>query len=198
MSPGDPRPAGRPGTRPDVGRIATVVAVLAAAVAVTVWSGALDSSGGGSADAGEGVVVRVIDGDTVDVDVGGTEERVRLIGVDTPESVAPDRPVQCFGAEASARTAELLPAGTAVRLERDEVSRDRYDRLLAYVYRVDDELLVNLDLIEGGFADAVTYGDNEALYDTFVAAESTARADGVGLWSVCGGPDVDIAPPPGR
>ena len=174
-----------------------VAAAVAVAVLFTTWSGALDSEGGPDLDAGEGTVVRVIDGDTVDVDLDGARERVRLIGVDTPESVARDRPIQCYGVEASDRTKELLPEGTAVRLERDEVSRDQYGRLLAYVYRLDDDLLVNLELIEGGFADAVTFGDNEALYDTFVAAESAARADGVGLWSACGGPDVDIAPAPG-
>lgn len=168
-------------------------AVVAVAVLLVVASGATDPAEPAS-DGGSGIVVRVIDGDTVDVDVSGRKERVRLIGVDTPESVAPDRPVQCYGAEASARTSELLPPGTPVRLERDEVARDRFGRLLAYLYRDDDDLLVNLDLIEGGFADAVTYGDNEALYDTFVAAEAGARADGAGLWSACGGPDVDLAP----
>ena len=193
MSSGDPRPAGRP----DVVRLAVIAATVAIVVVFTAWSGALDSDSGPTAAAGEGVVVRVIDGDTVDVDLDGTRERVRLIGVDTPESVAPERPVQCYGVEASDRTRSLLPEGTVVRLERDEVGRDQYDRLLAYVYRAEDDLLVNLDLIEGGFADAVTYGDNEALYDTFVAAEASARADGVGLWGACGGPDVDIAPPPG-
>lgn len=197
MSSGDPRPARRSGARPDVLRLVVIAATVAVAVVFTAWSGALDSESGPAPDAGEGAVVRVIDGDTIDVDLDGGRERVRLIGVDTPESVAPQRPVQCYGAEASDHTKELLPAGTIVRLERDEVGRDQYDRLLAYVYRADDDLLVNLDLIEGGFADAVTYGDNEALYDTFVAAESVARADGVGLWGACGGPDVDIAPPPG-
>ena len=128
----------------------------------------------------------------MDVRVNGVEERVRLIGVDTPESVARDRPDQCYGAEAAAFTKSLLPVGTEVRLARDEVARDQFGRLLAYVYRSRDDLLVNLELIEEGYADAVTFGDNEALYDTFVAAEATARADGLGLWSACGGPDVDL------
>ena len=65
------------------------------------------------------------------------------------------------------------------------------------MFRVDDDLLVNLALVEGGFADAVTFGDNEALYGQLSAAEAEARAGGVGLWSVCGGADVDIGPPPG-
>ena len=64
-------------------------------------------------------VVRVVDGDTIDVTVDGTEERVRLIGIDTPETVKPNTPVECFGPEASAHTKELLPAGTPVYLERD-------------------------------------------------------------------------------
>lgn len=193
MSAGDPRPVGRP----DVIRIAAVAAVIVLAVLIAAATGAFDTSGGPGVDAGEGTVIRVIDGDTVDIALDGTDERVRLIGVDTPESVARDRPIQCYGVEASDRTKALLPAGTAVRLERDEVSRDRYGRLLAYVFRADDDLLVNLDLIEGGYADAVTFGDNEALYDTFAAAEATARTGGLGLWSACGGPDVDIAPAPG-
>src|SRR3546814_3636658 len=77
-----------------------------------------------------GVVVRSVDGDTLVVDVGGSREDVRLIGIDTPESVARDRPVECFGPEAKEHMAELLPAGTAVRLERDVEARDRYGRLL--------------------------------------------------------------------
>lgn len=188
----EPRPSDR------VRAAVAVVASVAAAVAATRASGALDAPGGPLDDAGRGVVAEVIDGDTVDVDVGATRERVRLIGVDTPETVARDRPVQCYGAEASTRTAELLPRGTPVRLERDAVGRDRYGRLLAYVWRADDGLLVNLVLVEEGFADAVSYGDNEALHELFMAAEAGARARGAGLWSACGGPDVDVGPPPGE
>ena len=77
---------------------------------------------------------RVVDGDTIDVELGGHAERVRLLGIDTPETDEPGKPVQCYGKEASAaHQAELLPAGTAVRLERDVEARDRYGRLLAYV-----------------------------------------------------------------
>ena len=170
--------------------------LLAVVLAFTGCRGAASAPGGPSADGGRGVVADVVDGDTVDVRINGTTERVRLIGIDTPESVDRERPVQCFGPEASAQTATLIPEGTAVRLERDDVTRDRYGRLLAYVYREDDDLLVNLALVEGGFADAVTFGDNEALLAVMSAAEARARADGAGLWSACGGPDVDVAPPP--
>src|SRR3546814_15551017 len=73
--------------------------------------------------AGDGVVVRSVDGDTLVVDVGGSREDVRLIGIDTPESVARDRPVECFGPEAKEHMAALLPEGTAVRLERGVAAR---------------------------------------------------------------------------
>ncbi len=166
-------------------------------VAATAAGCAAVTPSGAPAGGGEGVVVGVIDGDTVDVDFGGNEERVRLIGVDTPESVDPDRPVQCYGAEASAFVKGLLPKGTHVRVERDVAPRDRYGRLLGYLYRSDDDLLVNLVLVEQGYADAVTFGDNEALYTTLAAAEATARDQGRGLWGACGGPDVAVGPAPG-
>jgi micrococcal nuclease len=82
---------------------------------------------------GHATVVTVIDGDTLDVRIAGRRERVRLIGIDTPETVHPTKPVECFGPEASARAAELLPVGSVVLLRRDVEARDRYDRLLAYV-----------------------------------------------------------------
>ena len=168
------------------------VGLAALAAGLVLGGGGCRGAATGGPITGIGTVVRVIDGDTVDVRVDGATERIRLIGIDTPESVAEDRPVQCFGTEASAHTAALLPPGVEVRIERDEVTRDRYGRLLAYLWRTDDELLVNLDLVEGGYADAVSFGDNEALYDLLAAAEASARASGLGLWSACGGPDVDL------
>ncbi|MFN5604060.1 MAG: thermonuclease family protein, partial [Actinomycetes bacterium] len=81
------------------------------------------------------VVERVVDGDTIDVTIDGRGDTVRLIGIDTPETKKPDTPVECYGPEASARLAELLPPGTPVRLERDIDSRDKFGRLLAYVHR---------------------------------------------------------------
>jgi micrococcal nuclease len=139
-------------------------------------------------------VVRPVDGDPIVVDVDGREEHVRLIGIDTPESVAPERPVECFGPEAKARTAELLPAGTSVRLERDVEARDRYDRLLAYVYRAEDDVLVNLLLVEEGFAESVAYPPNVARQRALDEAEAAARAAGKGLWPACGGTNAAIAP----
>ncbi len=143
---------------------------------------------------GTAVVVHPVDGDTIVVEVDGVEEPVRLIGIDTPESVAPDRPIECFGPEAKARTAELLPAGTVVRLERDVEARDRYDRLLAYVTRVSDGVHVNRLLVEEGFAEARAFPPNVARQDELERAEASARQGGRGLWPACGGTDVSIGP----
>lgn len=144
-----------------------------------------------------GRVVHLVDGDTLDVEIDGGRERVRLIGIDTPESVAHDRPVECFGPEAKARMAELLPVGTEVRLERDVEARDRYGRLLAYVIRADDELFVNLSLVVDGFAEARAYAPNTARQAELDRAMADARSAGRGLWPVCGGTNTPVGPPPG-
>ena len=132
-------------------------------------------------------VIRVIDGDTIDVTIGDREERVRLLGIDTPEVHVPAgaRP-DCFGAEASAYTKQLLGEGTAVRLERDVVGRDDYGRLLAYVYRVDDGTLINEVLVRQGYARPMRVEPNGILAARFVAAAVAAEADGLGLWAACG------------
>lgn len=134
-----------------------------------------------------GTVVHLVDGDTVDVDIGGTRERVRLIGIDTPETKKEGTPVECYGPEASAFTATLLPEGTPVYLERDVEPRDQYGRLLAYVYRADDGLFVNLAIMDGGYAEVLTIAPNTAHADEFVAAARAAEAAGVGLWGACTG-----------
>jgi len=134
------------------------------------------------------VVRKVVDGDTIVVRVRGTDEKVRLLGIDTPETKDPRKPVQCFGKEASAHTAELLPPGTEVRLVRDVEERDRYDRLLAYVYRATDGLFVNLELARGGYADLLTYPPNVAHTAELQGAVAEARREQRGLWQACGGP----------
>ena len=130
-------------------------------------------------------IVTVVDGDTVEVEVGGRTERVRLLGIDTPETVDPDRPVGCFGPEASARTAELLPDGTEVQLQRDVEGRDQFGRLLAYVFRADDDTFVNEVLVTEGFAEVLVIEPNGAYADRLRDAESSARAAGAGLWGSC-------------
>ena len=130
-------------------------------------------------------VVRIVDGDTLIAEVDGVEERVRLIGIDTPESVDRSRPVMCFGKEATAQLERLVPAGTPVRLVLDVEARDRYDRLLAYLYRASDGSFVNLRMVEDGYANQYTYPPNVEHTSELRAAASRARDRGVGLWSAC-------------
>jgi micrococcal nuclease len=158
---------------------------------------ALGACGGGAGDVADGLpgepnaeVVRVVDGDTVVVRTGGVEESVRLIGIDTPETVKPGTPVECYGEAASARAKELLPEGTQVVLERDVEARDRYDRLLAYVHRASDGLFVNLSMVEDGYAQPAPYPPNEAHADELAEAGREAQAADLGLWGECGGDDL--------
>jgi micrococcal nuclease len=130
-------------------------------------------------------VSKVIDGDTVHVTIGGRTEEIRLIGVDTPETVHPTKPVECFGPEASQHTKGLLPRGTRVYLVRDVESRDRFGRLLAYVYRVSDNLFVNHDLVFGGWARPSPYPPNTTLETVFAEASAHAQSNQLGLWSQC-------------
>ncbi len=164
-------------------------AVAIVAVVVVLVLGACGRGGGGGGGAGppdHGVVVALVDGDTLDVEVAGRVERVRLVGIDTPESVAPERPVECHGPEASALLAALVPVGTEVRLERDVEARDRYGRLLAYVFRQPDDLFVNEAVAAAGEAEALSIPPNTAYAGVVGAAVAAARAAGSGLWGACG------------
>jgi micrococcal nuclease len=133
----------------------------------------------------EGTVVRVVDGDTIRVRLAdGVIERVRYIGVDTPESVKPNTPVQCFAKRASAFN-EHLVAGQRVRLVPDAEARDRYGRMLAYVYRTSDGLFVNAALVRHGYAHTLTIPPNVAHAGEFRRLASAAHRAGRGLWSAC-------------
>lgn len=169
-------------------------AVVLSAVALGAGSCAAPGRGAASdgAPPGHGVVAGLVDGDTLTVRIDGATERVRLIGIDTPESVARDRPVECYGPEAKARMAELLPVGTAVRLERDVEARDRYGRLLAYVFRAEDDLHVNHALVLEGYAEARRYEPNVARQGELDAAEAAAKAAQRGLWPACGGTNTPL------
>jgi micrococcal nuclease len=136
------------------------------------------------------VVRRVIDGDTIEVRLDGHTERVRLIGIDTPESVKPGHPVECFAEEAHRFTERALPKGTPVRLVRDVEARDVYGRLLAYVERATDGVLVNLEIAREGYAGALTIPPNVAHAADVQAAVAAARQEHRGLWSACGGNHV--------
>jgi micrococcal nuclease len=166
-----------------VGWLATAVVIAAAIVgglAVTTRD-----DGAASLPQNVGVVEWVIDGDTVDIDIGGREERVRLIGIDTPELHTETGAAECMAREAREFSAALLPAGVEVRLERDVVGRDDYGRLLAYVYRRTDDAMVNELIVAGGYARPLTIAPNDAHRDRFVAAAHAAEAGGLGLWSAC-------------
>ncbi len=136
----------------------------------------------------DSVVQSVTDGDTIAVNIKGKREKVRFIGVDTPETVDPRRPVGCYGKEASAFTKSLLPNGTEVRLVLDAEARDRYGRLLAYVYRVSDDLFVNAELAKQGYAQPLTIPPNVAHEDEFAKLTADARNTNRGLWAHCGKP----------
>lgn len=180
-------------------RMAGLVAVVAVVVALAVGCGRAGpplptaSAAEGVLPAGVDVAVdRVVDGDTLVV-TGG--ERVRLIGIDTPETKDPKRPVGCYGKEASAFTTSLLAGGTKVRLVGDAEQRDKYGRLLAYVYRRADGLFVNAELLRRGFAQLLTIPPNVAHTDEFVALSRQARDGSQGLWGACSLlPDGKVAP----
>jgi micrococcal nuclease len=129
-------------------------------------------------------VVRVVDGDTVVVQTGGRQEKVRYIGVDTPESVKPGTPVQCFAKAASAENKRLIE-GQEVNLVRDAEALDRYGRTLAYVYRASDGLFVNAELVKAGYARTLTIPPNVAHADQFAKLATQARRANRGLWSRC-------------
>lgn len=129
-------------------------------------------------------VTEFVDGDTIKVDMNGHVETIRMIGMDTPETHDPRKPVECFGQAAAAHTKELIGMGT-VRLEADSLStnRDRYDRLLRYVYTKDNKL-VEAEDIKDGYAFAYTSFPFTKL-DEFRAYEKQAREQNKGLWAGC-------------
>jgi micrococcal nuclease len=136
----------------------------------------------------DGTAVRVVDGDTIIVNLDGREERVRYIGIDTPESVKPNSEVECFGPEASDENERLLPSGTPIRLVIGAEPRDRYGRLLAYVYRrsqTDKELFVNADLVRRGFAKTIVFPPNTLHAGEFAQLRKAAHSERLGLWGSC-------------
>jgi micrococcal nuclease len=136
-------------------------------------------------------VVRVIDGDTIEVDIGGSSYKVRYIGIDTPETVHPQKPVECFGKEASDKNKELVE-GKIVRLEKDVSETDRYGRLLRYVWV--DGIFVNDYLVRQGYAYAYTYPPDVKYAEQFAQAQREARENNRGLWAACQGTTTPPSP----
>ena len=128
---------------------------------------------------------RVVDGDTIDIAISGNTERVRLIGINTPETKHPTKGVECYGPEASAYTEQLLPKGTKLRVERDIEARDKYGRLLLYVYIENSNVFVNLDLVLQGYARPMVFEPNTAHKADFAQAATQAELRNVGLWQAC-------------
>lgn len=153
--------------------------LIATALILRPWEGGAHEEGPRSARA---YVVRAIDGDTIEARVGGALEDVRYIGVDTPETVKPDTPVQCFGPRASAFNHRLVE-GRRVRLVFGVERRDVYGRLLAYVYL--RRRLVNAMLVRRGFAHSLTIAPNDRLAPLFRRLELRAARAGRGLWGAC-------------
>ena len=132
-------------------------------------------------------VTYVVDGDTVYVRAGSRSFDVRLLGIDTPETVDPDRPVGCYGPEASAYTKHLL-TGRRVRLVYDRQLHDKYGRWLAYIYLEREgrpDLFVNARLVSAGYARTLSIPPNTAHASELAALERTAALAGRGLWSAC-------------
>ena len=129
-------------------------------------------------------VIRVIDGDTIEVEIEGETHKVRYIGIDTPETVDPRRPVGCFGEEASAANKALVE-GLIVGLEGDVSDTDRFGRLLRYVWLNDSEM-VNAILVREGYAQSSAYPPDVRHQELFDGLEAAARSAGRGLWGpVC-------------
>ncbi|MDP3890967.1 thermonuclease family protein [Nocardioides sp.] len=169
-------------------------------VLVTGWAlGACDADTGprprGVPAGAEAVTITAhVDGDTVRVMAaadgaalrGGVETRVRLLEIDAPESVRPDHRVECFGEEASAALAELLPRGSTAWVVPDQELEDRFGRTLLYLWN-DAGVFVNERMILDGHATAVLFEPNDRYIDTMRAAEASARSAGAGLWGTCRG-----------
>ena len=128
----------------------------------------------------EAQVVRVIDGDTIEVNFAGKPYRVRYIGIDTPETVHPTRGEEPYGKEACAKNKELVE-GKIVRLEKDVSETDKYGRLLRYVWVGD--LLINAELVRLGYAQVATYPPDVKYQDLFLQLQREAREAGRGLWA---------------
>jgi micrococcal nuclease len=164
-----------------------VVILVAFAVAAGAFgANALGTARGGGSPSASSVarVVRVVDGDTIVASVGGREERVRYIGMDTPEDVKPGTPVQCYSRRAAAENRRLV-AGRRVRLVQDAEARDRYGRLLAYVRVAGARQDLEELLLRGGYARPLAIRPNVDRAAGYARLAAEARAARRGLWGAC-------------
>lgn len=137
------------------------------------------------------IVHKVIDGDTVQLTYPGDDWYyvTRIVGMNAPESVKPNAPVECYGPEASARLKQLLPIGAVVYAERDVSDEDRFGRRLRHIWILDadtqEAFLVSEIMVRGGYADARLYRPDDLFDDELEGAEKTAQREDVGLWGAC-------------
>jgi micrococcal nuclease len=169
------------------GRGSLLLLAVVAVVLLRPWQLQRNHAGPDASERLSGRVVRAVDGDTLEVRLDdGEVETVRVIGVDTPETVKPDTPVQCFGPRASAfehRTAE----GRRVRLLVGVEPRDAYGRLLAYVWILGPRRprFLEVELLRRGLARTLTFHPNDRFAPRFENLERTAAERGKGLWNAC-------------
>jgi micrococcal nuclease len=163
------------------GRGSALLLLLAAVVLLRPWE-SWDALGQTEPRSATVTVTRVVDGDTVEVELEGETEDVRYIGVDTPETVKPGEPVDCFGPQASSFNHRLVE-GRQVRLVFGVERRDQYDRLLAYVYLGDR--FVNAILLRRGMARTLVFPPNDRFAERFERLETGAARAGRGLWGAC-------------
>jgi micrococcal nuclease len=167
---------------PSLGSILLLIAGVALLLATR---GDDDGASGGDRprpERAEALLVEVVDGDTARMTIGGREESVRYIGIDTPESAIPGERPECFGKRAAGLNRELV-AGERVTLVFDDERRDHYGRLLAYVYA--GERFVNAELVRRGYARNLAIAPNTDFADRFGALEQAAANAGRGLWGAC-------------
>jgi micrococcal nuclease len=164
------------------GRGSVLLLLLAAIVLLRPWESWDDLGQDEPPRSASALVTRVVDGDTVEVRLGGEIEDVRYIGVDTPETVKPGAPVDCFGPQASSFNHNLVER-RQVRLVFDAERRDQYERLLAYVYLGDR--FVNAELVRRGLAETLTIPPNDRYAERLKRLEIAAARAGRGLWGAC-------------
>jgi micrococcal nuclease len=171
------------GRKPGIGAVALLA--LGGWLLLHSWVDGGSNGGGSTAPSERSVdarVVRVVDGDTIVASVDGSDEYVRYIGVDTPETVKPDTPVQCYGPQASDENHRLVE-GRSVKLVFDAEQRDDYGRLLAYVYT--GRRFVNAELVGAGYARTLEIAPNTSHAPELQRLATRAARAGKGLWGAC-------------
>jgi micrococcal nuclease len=158
------------------------IALLVVGVVILLTTGGGNEESDVPAKRATARVLSITDGDTIHVEIGGDDEKVRYIGIDTPESVIPDEAPECFGKEASEANRELVE-GETVRLVFGAERRDQYDRLLAYVYVGDT--FVNAELVRQGFARTLEIAPNTDFARRFASLQQAAANAARGLWAAC-------------